>query len=164
MQLILGDDDLAFGGGLSGFRNQHFGEQDGAGRGHDDGGKQMARLDAISDIGCHDAARDVSHAAGHDGHQLAARGLGEKRADGERRFGLAHEDGGGDVEAFRAGDAHGLLHDPGKAADDDLHDADVVEHGKEGGDEDDGGQHLEGEEGTHGDHAPLVAHIVRRKA
>ena len=72
----------------------------------------------------------------------------EERADGERGLGLAHEDGGGDIHAFSAGDAHGLEHDPGQAADDDLHEADVVEHGEEGGDEDDGGQHLEGEDGA----------------
>jgi len=35
------------------------------------------------------------------------------------------------VHAFRTTDAHGLQHDPGHGADDDLHEADVIEHRKE---------------------------------
>jgi len=148
MQLVLGDDNLAFGGWNFGFRDEHFGDKDGAGRGHDDGGQQMPWLDSLGDVHGHDAAGDVGHAAGHDDHQFAARGFGEERPDGERGFGLAHEDGGGHVHALRAGDAHGLEHDPGHGADDDLHDAYVVEHGEKGGDKDDGGQNLEGEDGA----------------
>ena len=41
-----------------------------------------------------------------------ARGAGQKGPDRERRFGLAHEDAGGDVHAFGAGDAHRLAASP----------------------------------------------------
>ena len=116
------------------------------GRRHDHGGKQMPRLHALRNIHGHDAARNMRHAAGHDGHQFAARGAGKKWPDGERRLRLPHEDGRGDVHALRARDAHGLQHHPGHAADDDLHQADVIQHGEKRGDEDDGGQHLERED------------------
>ena len=78
---------------------------------------------------------------------------GEEGPDGEGRFGLAHEDAGGDVGGLRSGDAHGLLHDPGEGADDELHEADVIEDGEEGRDEDDGGENFEGEDG----HGRVVA-------
>ncbi len=121
VQLVFGDDDAAFGGGRFGFRHQHLGHQDRSGRGHDDGGEQVARFDALRNVHGHDAAGDVGHAAGHDGHQFAAGCAFEEGADGQRSFGLAHEDAGRDVHAFSAGDAHGLEHDPGQGADDDLH-------------------------------------------
>ena len=108
----------------------------------------MPRLDALRDVHGHDAARYVRHAAGHDGHQFAARGFRKERPDGERRLGLPHEDGCGHVHAFGAGDAHGLEHYPRQSANDDLHHADVVEHRKESRDEDDGRQDLEGEDGA----------------
>ena len=54
---------------------------------------------------------------------------------------------GGHVHAFGAGDAHGLQHDPRHAANDDLHQPDVIEHGEKCRDEDDGGQHLKREDG-----------------
>ena len=92
VQFVFGDDDLAFSSGDLGFRHQHLGDEDGAGRGHDDGGEQVARFNALRDVHGHDAAGDVGHAAGHDDHQFAARGFGEKRADSERGLGLAHED------------------------------------------------------------------------
>ena len=69
--------------------------------------------------------------------------LVQKRADGERSFRLAHEDAGGDVERFRAAGAHDVRHDPGDGANDELHDADVIEKREKRGDEDDRGQHLE---------------------
>ena len=75
----------------------------------------------------------------------------EERPDGERRFGLAHEDAGRHVERFGAARAHHLLHHDGHAAHHPLHDAQVVENGEKRGDEDDDGQHLEGE-----DHAEAV--------
>ena len=43
-------------------------------------------------------------------------------------------------------DAHRLQHHPGHAANDDLHHADVIEHREKCRDEDDSGQHLEGED------------------
>ena len=45
-------------------------------------------------------------------------------------------------------DAHGFEHDPGHAANDDLHEPDVIKHREECGDEDDGGQNLKGEDGA----------------
>ena len=90
------------------------------------------RVDAEEDVGGHDAAGDVRHAGGHDGHELGAGGAGEEGADGERGFGLAHEDAGGDVGGLRAGGAHGALHDPGDDLDDLLHEADVIQDGEEG--------------------------------
>ena len=74
-------------------------------------------------------------------------GAGEEGADGERGFGLAHEDAGGDVGGLGAACAHRPLHDPGDPADDDLHEADVIHDGEECGDEDDGGQDGKGEDG-----------------
>ena len=62
-------------------------------------------------------------------------------------FGLAHEDACGDVGRFRAGGAHGALHDEGDDLDDLLHEPDVIQDGEEGGDEDDGGEDGEGEDG-----------------
>ena len=102
----------------------------------------------MGDVGRHNAPRDVGHTAGHDGHQLAAGSLRQERADGERSLGLAHEDGCRHVHALSAGDTHGLEHDPGHAANEDLHNADVVENGEKRGDEDDGGQYLEGKDGA----------------
>ena len=110
----------------------------------------MPRFDALRNVHGHDAARDMRHAAGHDRHQLTARRAREERPDGERGFRLAHEDAGGYVHAFSAGDAHGLEHDPRHGANDDLHEADVIENREEGGDENNGGQHLEGEDGAGG--------------
>ncbi len=107
-------------------------------------------MDAVGDVGRHDAAGDVSHPGGHDGHELGVGGVGEEGPDGEGGFGLAHKDAGGDVRGFRSGDAHGLLHDPGKGADDELHEADVIKDGEEGRDEDDSWENFEGEDGQGG--------------
>ena len=137
----------AHGFGDFGFGDEHFGDEDGAGRGHDDGGEEVLRADAEEDVGRHDAAGDVRHAGGHDGHEFGAGGVAEERADGERGFGLAHEDAGGDVRRFGAACAHRPLHDPGDDLDDLLHDAEVIEHREKRGDEDDGGQDGEGEGG-----------------
>ena len=139
--------DGAGGGGDFGFGDEHLGDEDGAGGGHDDGGEEVFGVDAEADVGGHDSAGDVGHAGGHDGHELGAGGSGEEGADGERGFGLAHEDAGGDVGGLGAAGAHGALHDPGDDLDDLLHEADVVQDGEEGGDEDDGGQNGEGEDG-----------------
>ncbi len=139
--------DGALGFGDVGFGHEHLGDEDGAGRGHDDGGEEVFGVDAEEDVGGHDAAGDVGHAGGHDGHELGAGGAGEEGADGQRGFGLAHEDAGGDVGGFRAASAHGALHDEGDDLDDLLHEADMVEDGEEGADEDDGGKDGEGEDG-----------------
>ena len=104
---------------------------------------KMLGFDAEGDVGGHDAAGNVGHAAGHHDHQLGFCELIQKRADGEGGFGLAHEDAGGDVERFRAAGAHDAGHDPGGSANDELHDADVIEKRKKSGDENDRGQDLE---------------------
>ena len=146
--LAVGHADGALGLRDLGLGHKHLGHHDRARCSHDDRGEQVFRLDAGEDIGGHDAAGDVGHAAGHHGHQLRTREAGEKRADGKRRLGLAHEDAGCNIEAFRAADLHRALHRPGEPLDDDLHEADVIKHGKERGDEDDRGQHLKGEDGA----------------
>ncbi len=145
--------DRTGGGGLFGLGDEHLGDENGAGGGHDDGGEKVLRVDAEADVGSHDAAGDVGHAGGHDGHQLGAGGSVEEGPDGERGLGLSHEDGGGDVGGFGSAGAHGALHDPGDDANDLLHEADVVEQGEERGDEDDGGKDGEGEDGEAGGRA-----------
>jgi len=139
--------DSAGGGGDFGLGHKHLRYEDGSGSGHDDGREEVLGVDAEADVGRHDAAGDVGHAGGHDGHELGVGGAGEEGADGERSFGLAHEDAGGDVGGLCAAGSHGALHDPGDDADDPLHEADVVEDGEEGRDEDDCGEDGEGEDG-----------------
>src|ERR1700687_4977265 len=132
---------------MVGFGDQHFGHEQSAWGGHDHGGEKMLGVRAAdADVGGHHAAGNVGHAAGHHGHQLGLGEFRQKRADGERRFGLAHEDAGGHVERLRAAGAHDGSHHPGGGTNDELHHAQVIEHGKKGGDEDDGGKHLEGED------------------
>ena len=70
---------------------------------------------------------------------------GHVRANGERSFGLAHENTGGNVQRFRPARAH-ADHDLGHLADDELHHAVVIEHGEERRDENHRGQNLEGED------------------
>ena len=66
-------------GWLSDFRHQDLGQHDGGGRGHDHGRQQMPDLDVRHQyIRGHDGARDVRHAAHHDGEQL---GLGQAFAE-----------------------------------------------------------------------------------
>ena len=54
------------------------------------------------------------------------------------------------LSGFGAARAHDLLHAHGHALDDHLHHAEVIEDGEEGGDEDDDGQHLKGEDHAEG--------------
>ena len=139
--------DAASGERVLGFGDQHLGHEQSAGGGHDHGGQQMLGVRATdTDVGGHHATGNVRHAAGHDGHQFGFGELRKKWADGEGRFGLAHENAGGDVERFRAAGAHDDGHQPGGAANDELHHAQVVKHGKKGSDKNDGGEHLEGED------------------
>ncbi len=63
---------------------------------------------------------------------------------------MSHEDAGGDVERLDTAGAHEAHHHLRQLADDELHHAVVIQDGEERGDEDDDGQHLEGE-----DHAEL---------
>ena len=138
--------DGASGGGNFGFRHEHLGYEDGAGRGHDDGGEEVFRVNAEEDVGGHDAAGYVGHTGGHDGHELGAGGAAEEGPNGEGGFGLAHEDAGGDIGGFGSAGAHGALHDPGDNLNDLLHESYVIEDGEEGRDEDDGGKDGEGED------------------
>ena len=55
---------------LLGFGHEHFGHEQSARRGHDDGGEKMLGFDAKGNVGGHDAAGDMSHAARHDDHEL----------------------------------------------------------------------------------------------
>ena len=138
--------DGACGGRDFGFRDEHLGDEDGAGCGHNDGGEKVFGVYAEEDVGGHDATGDVGHAGGHDGHEFGAGGSGEEGTDGKGSFGLAHEDAGGDVGGFGSAGAHSALHDPGDDLDDLLHETDVIEDGEEGADEDDGGKDGEGED------------------
>ena len=92
------------------------------------------------------AAGNMRHAGGHDDHQLRLRHLGQEGTDGQRRFGLSHEDAGGDVHRLDAAGAHEAHHDLRQLADDELHHAVVIKDGEERRDEDDDRQHLEGED------------------
>ena len=130
---------------LLGFRHKHFRHQQSARRGHDHRGQKMLRFDAEGDVRGHDAARDVRHAAGHDHHQFGLRKFIEKGADGQRSFGLPHEDAGGDVQGFRAARAHHARHDPRGAANDELHYADMIEQRKKSSDENNRRQNLKSE-------------------
>ncbi len=84
----------------------------------------------------------MGHAAHHDGEQL---GLGEaiqERPDGDRRFGLAHEDAGGHVGGFGAAGAHDALHHHGHGVHQHLHHAQVIKDREQAADENDDRQHL----------------------
>ncbi len=134
--------DAARGKRLLGLRHQHFRHKQRSRGGHDYGGEQMRSLDTESDVGGHDSAGNVRHAAGHHAHQLRFGQLIQKRPDGQRRFGLSHEDAGGNIERFRAARAHDARHDPRRAPNNELHHANVIEHGKKRGNENDRGQYL----------------------
>src|ERR1019366_4647383 len=140
---------LARGGRFFGFRYEDLGQHDGSRRGHDHRGKQVAGFhEADADVGRHYGARNVRHAAGHDGKQFGLGHAREKGLDGERSFRLAHEDAGRHVQRLRAADTHHFLHGDGHDFDHALHEAQVVQNREERGDEDDDGQHLEGEHET----------------
>ncbi len=97
-------------------------------------------------------SRHGGEAAHHDGEELGRCCLLDEGLDEQRRFGLAQEDVARGRERLRPRGAEGALHDPRDALHHDLHDAEVVEHGHEGREEDDRRQHGEGEEG------PRVGH------
>ena len=129
---------------LLGFGHEHFRHKQRAGRSHDHRAQQMLGFDSECDVGCHDAARNVRHAAGHHGHQFGPGEIGQERTDGQRSFGLSHENAGGHIQRLRSAGPHHTSHDPGGDLDNKLHDAVVVEHGEKCRDEDDGWQYLEG--------------------
>ena len=70
----------------------------------------------------------------------------QERPDGQRRLGLPHEDAGRDVQRLGAARAHEAVHDHREQPHDELHDAEVVEHREQRGDEDDRRQHHERED------------------
>ena len=110
--LVFGHHDAACGLGLLGFGHEHFRNENRPGSRHNDGAQHVPRFGAEGEVGRHDRARNVCHAAGHDCHQLRVGQVGQERADGHRRFGLAHENAGGDVERLGAADAHDPRHQP----------------------------------------------------
>jgi len=69
----------------------------------------------------------------------------EKRLDQQRSFGLTDKDVRGARQSLGAAGAHGPTHEARQRLDDDLHDAEVVEHHHKAAEEDDRRQHLEGE-------------------
>ena len=75
---------------------------------------------------------------------------GKKRTNRERRFRLAHEDAGGDVQRFGAARAHQAGHHARGGFHDQLHDAEVVEHREKRRDENDRRKRLEREIKTSG--------------
>ncbi len=70
----------------------------------------------------------------------------EKRPDGERSLGLAHENAGRDVGGFGAACAHHPLHHNRHGAHQNLHHAEVVKDAEQAGYKDDDGQHLKRED------------------
>src|SRR5262249_196261 len=70
---------------LAGFWHHHFGDHDGGGSRHDHGGEQVLDFNAGDfDVSSHYRARNVRHAARHDGEQFGLGEAGEERANGER--------------------------------------------------------------------------------
>lgn len=129
--------------------HQHFCHENCAGSGHNHGAQQMLRFDSEGDVGGHDSARNVCHAAGHHSHQLGAGEVGKKRANGERSFGLPHENAGSHIQRLCAARAHKAGHDFCGQLNDELHDSVVIKHGEKRGDKNDGWENLEGEEESH---------------
>ena len=91
----------------------------------------MLGLDAERYVSRHNAAGNVRHSGGHNRHQLRARALGQERTDGKWSFGLSHEDRSCYVQRLHSAYLHGAFHQPGKEADDELHNAEVVQQSKE---------------------------------
>ena len=104
----------------------------------------MSGIDSEENIGSHNSTGNVRHPAGHHGHQFRTRQIGQKWPDGQGRFRLSHENTCCDVQRFCPTRSHHACHDPGKNPDDDLHNAEVIEHREEGRDKDDCRKHAEG--------------------
>ena len=103
-----------------------------------------------ADEGGENGPGDGGHAAGHQGHDFGAGHFGDVGFDDERGLGLPDEDVGGGGDAFGSGKFHGFAHDPGEGEHDALEDAEVIEEGGEGAEEDDGGEDLKGEDEAEG--------------
>ncbi len=114
-----------------------LGHQQAAGRSHEAGGKQIVDPDPHGGIGGQNGAGDPRHAAGHHRKQLRGVERGEIRADHQRAFALADEDIGRRAQAFDLGDARHLFNRAADPADDELHDAQIIEDRHQTGEEDD---------------------------
>ncbi len=120
--------NAARGFGFFRLGHEHLRNEDSAGGRHDDGAEHVPRLSAEREIGRHDRAGDVRHAAGHHGHEFGAGEFGQERTNGHRRFRLTHEDAGGNVKRLGSAGAHDAGHRPGRDPDDELHYAVVIEN------------------------------------
>ena len=128
--------------GLLGLRHEHFRNEQRPRRGHDYRCQQVPRLHSERDVGRHDSARNVRHAARHDRHQLGLRQVRQKRPDRQRRFRLPHENARRDVQRLRPARAHHPLHHPCRRANHHLHHAEVIQQRKQRGDENNRRQNL----------------------
>src|ERR1700758_4813511 len=90
----------------------------------------------------------MRHSASHHGHQFGTSEVGQEGANGDWRFRLTHEDAGGNIQRLSPASAHDARHGPGRDANDELHDAVVIENGEESTDENDSGEDLKRENKT----------------
>ena len=149
------DLNRTFGGRRFGLRDQDLGDHHGGRRRHDAGGEQVLGVVGLggqigppqnTDIGGQHPSGDGGHAPDHQSQQFRMGHFGDEGAHYQRRFGLTDKHVGRHREGFRSADPHGLGHHPGHPLHHPLHDAQVVEHRHQRGEEDNGGQHLEGED------------------
>ena len=140
------DRGLSQGGGGLHLRLHHLGGHERRRGGDHRGGQQVGGVDPQAHEGGQHGAGDGGEAAHHEGHQLRAGHGGHVGAHHEGGLGLADEDVGRRRQALGARGAQAAAHDPGEGPHHRLHQAEVVEHAHQGGEEDDGGQDLEGEE------------------
>ena len=90
----------------------------------------------------HHAAGDGGETANHHAVQFTASHAGQVGFDEQRGLGLAHKDVGCGAEGLAAAGAHGLAHDPGHGADEELQNSVVVKDRGDGADQhDDAGDH-----------------------
>src|SRR5690606_30872656 len=83
-------------------------------------------------------------------HELAHCHVADVGLDEQGGLGLTYEDVTRRRKGLGSGGAHGALHEPSDALHNLLHHTQVIEHGHEGTEEDDGGQHVKGEDETKG--------------
>ncbi len=131
---------------LFGFRKQQLGEIETAWRRHHAGRQNGDGISPESDVDRHHPAGDRGHAADHHRQQFRPRHRRHVRLHDDRRFGLPHEDVGRRRQRLGAARAQRVHHPARHQPDDDLQHAEVIEHGEERGDEDDGRQRREGKD------------------
>ena len=125
-----------------------LGHQQAAGRRHEAGREQIVDLDPHRGISGQDRAGDARHAAGHHREQLRPVEACKIGTDHQRAFALADEDVGGGAQAFHLRHARHLLDRAADPADDELHDAQIIEDRHQAGEEDDHRQRGDGEAGA----------------